>query len=127
MKRRDFTTAGCLLLGCAGIPTLAAAAMQSPAQCTAAPMSQGYFSSMLSSAFQARLPEHGAVVELVLQQVESAGCEQQYFLQFQHHVASLMPEGIYQLSTADGTAMSLFLQPSLQQPQRLTAVINQLG
>lgn len=127
MKRRDFTTASCLLLGCAGMPTLAAAAMQSPAQCTAAPMSQGYFSGLLQTAFQARLPEHGSEVGLVLQQVESAGCDEQYYLQFSHGAARAMPEGIYQLHAADGTAISLFLQPSLQQPQRLTAVINQLG
>jgi len=127
MKRRDFTTAGCLLLGCAGIPTLAAAAMQSPAQCTAAPMSQGYFSNMLQSTFQARLPEGGAAVALVLQQVESAGCDAQYYLQFRHAAAQALPEGIYQLSAVDGSVISLFLQPSTQQPERLTAVINQLG
>jgi len=127
MKRRDFTTAGCLLLGCAGIPTLAAAAIKSPAPCTVAPMSQAYFDSMLQSVFQARLPHPGATVELVLQQVESAGCDAQYYLQFHHATAQAMPEGIYQLRAADGAAIRLFLQPSLQQPQLLTAVINQLG
>ena len=132
MKRRDFTTAGCLLLGCAGIPTLAAAAITSPALCTAAPMSRAYFSNMLRCVFQAHQPDSGvphpgATVELVLQQVESAGCDAQYYLQFHHATTQAMPEGIYQLHTADGTAIRLFLQPSLQQPQLLTAVINQLG